>query len=132
MKPHKLLSKYLLRFSLPERANACLGLYLKAGKLRDFLHKTLELWISWCWILAAIEGGVFGFSIHHLINEDKLMALLLNVLAVFFVYVSVSHLLLSAVKMMDRVVQYLFSCWQLVKEMLSLESQRKTAIKNHD
>lgn len=132
MKPHKLLSKYLLRFPLPERANACLGLYLKAGKLRDFLHKTLELWISWCWILAAIEGSVFGFSIHHLINEDKLMALLLNVLAVFFVYVSVSPLLLSAVKMMDRVVQYLFSCWQLVKEMLSLESQRKTAIKNHD
>lgn len=132
MKPHKLLSKYLLRFPLSERANVCLGLYLKAGKLRDLLRKSLEFWMSWCWILAAIEGGVFGFSIHHLTNEDKLMALLLNVLAVFFVYVSVSYLLLSAGRMMDRVVQYLFSCWQFVKEMLSLESQRKTTIKNHD
>lgn len=132
MNLHKFLIRYLLRLPLPERENACLGLHLKSRKLSDLFYKSLNFWMSWCWLLVATVGSVFGFRMQGWTNEDKLMGLLLNILVGLFVYVSVSHLLLLASRKMDKVAQRLFLYWQCIKEMRSLESQRKTIIKNHD
>lgn len=132
MNSHKPLIRYLLRLPLPERENACFDFYLKSRKLSDLFHKSFIFVMSWAWIPAAIEGAVFGFNMRGWTNEDQLMGLLLNTLAVFFVYVSVSGLLFLASRKMDKVAQCLFLYWQCIKEMRSLESQHKTIIKNHD
>lgn len=132
MKPYKLLIKYLLKFPLPEREAACHVMYLKARRLSDLFYRIAGFFMSWCWILAAIEGAIFGFSIRSWTSEDKLMGLASNTLAVLLVYVLSFHLLFLAGRKMNEVAFYLFSYWESIKEMRSLESQRKTTIKNHD
>jgi hypothetical protein len=93
MKPYKLLIKYLLKFPLPERDAACHGMYLKARRLSDLFYRIAGFFMSWSWILAAVEGAIFGCSIRSWTSEDKLVGLASNALAVLLVYALVARLL---------------------------------------
>lgn len=131
MNPSKLLIKYLLRLPLVERGDACLSLYQKARRLNILFIRVQYLWFSWGWILATIEGVIFGSYSHSWTNQDKLMGLVLNTLVMFLIYIMVNRLLLLAGYKLEKVANYLYVRWQIINEMQNLEAQNK-AINNHD